>query len=328
MVYLDLTERATGIPYATLKHRLGGILEIYEKFVGVDPLIEPMKIYPAVHYSMGGLWVDFAKDTRPLDQGGGGCLHGDPRNHTTNIPGLYAAGEADYQYHGANRLGANSLLSCIYTGLFIGPCVKSYITDSQQPDAPASLFDAAAKQQQKRHEQLMASSGDQNPYVIHRELGRSMSDNVTIIRVNKRMKQTLALIEDLKDRYTHRLGMPDGSTWSNQSLAFARAVWDMLLLAEAITKAATARDESRGAHFKVPDDKADRHDIPLDQRALPRDDENWLKTTIVTYQNNHAQLTYEPVDISLVKPRPRTYGKTTAPAPEAAAPKPEPVAAK
>src|SRR6185369_10823988 len=91
MVYLDLTERATGIPYETLKHRLGGILEIYEKFVGVDPLLEPMKIYPAIHYSMGGMWVSYAHDERPVEtegkaHGGGGMKKGDPKNQMTNIP--------------------------------------------------------------------------------------------------------------------------------------------------------------------------------------------------------------------------------------------------
>ena len=99
-VYLDLTH----IPRAELDRKLGGILSIYEKFQGVDPRDVPMKIFPAVHYSMGGLWVDYE---RTAD---GGLRSGSPRNQQTNIPGLYAIGECDYQYHGANRLGANSLL--------------------------------------------------------------------------------------------------------------------------------------------------------------------------------------------------------------------------
>jgi succinate dehydrogenase / fumarate reductase flavoprotein subunit len=100
MVYLDLSH----IDRATLDRKLGGILEIYEKFVGVDPHDEPMKIFPGMHYTMGGLWVDF--------------------NQMTNIPGIFAAGEAEYQYHGANRLGANSLLSCIYGGFVAGPSTR------------------------------------------------------------------------------------------------------------------------------------------------------------------------------------------------------------
>ena len=323
MVYLDLTEKATGIKYEVLKKRLGGILEIYEKFVGVDPLLEPMKIYPAVHYSMGGMWVDFEKDTRPVAQGGGGMVEGSPRNQMTNIPGLYAAGEADYQYHGANRLGANSLLSCIFSGLFMGPGVKNYVKNAKgsAADANAHVYESRVKDQQKLTETLMKADGDCNPYVLQRELGKSMSDNVTILRINKRMKQTLSLIEDLKNRYNTRLGMPDGSNWSNQTLGFARSVWDMLLLSEAITKAAAARDESRGAHFKIPDELETRTDIPLDDRAMKRDDEHWLKTTLATYRDGRCELSYEPVDISLADPVKRDYGKTsTAAKTEAAKP--------
>ncbi|MGN6368848.1 MAG: succinate dehydrogenase flavoprotein subunit [Phycisphaerae bacterium] len=338
MVYLDLTERATGIKYEVLKKKLGGILEIYEKFVGVDPLTEPMRIYPAVHYSMGGLWVGYERDDRPVEHsgkavGGGGMKHGHPKNQMTNIPGLYAAGEADFQYHGANRLGANSLLSCIFTGLFMGPSVKNYIESQKGAAAEmaSGIFDARVRDELAKQEKLLKASGDQNPYVLQRELGKTMSDNVTIIRVNARMKKTLALIEDLKIRYQTKLGMPDGSTWSNQTLSFTRAVWDMLLVSEAVTKSAIARDESRGAHFKIPDDKADRTDIPLDDRALPRDDVHWLKSTIAAYKNGQCELSYEPVDISLAEPVKRDYGKTTGSAAvvaAAGAPKGEPVAAK
>jgi succinate dehydrogenase / fumarate reductase flavoprotein subunit len=305
MVYLDLTEKATGIKYEVLKKKLGGILEIYEKFVGVDPLKEPMRIYPAIHYSMGGLWVDFVKDQKT-----GGLEKGNVRNQMTNIPGLYAAGEADYQYHGANRLGANSLLSCITTGLFMGPCVKNYIEGVDSSKAPQALYDAVVKQETDKMNQLLAAKGDQNPYALHRELGKTMSDNVTIIRINKRMKETLALVQDIKNRFQTRLGLPDAATWTNQTLTFARSLWDMIILSEAITKAAIARDESRGAHYKIPDDLAERLDLALDARAYPRDDANFLKSTLVTYQNGEAVLSYEPVDISLVPPRARTYGKT------------------
>jgi succinate dehydrogenase / fumarate reductase flavoprotein subunit len=318
MVYLDLTEQSTGIKYEVFKKRLGGILEIYEKFVGVDPLLEPMRIYPAIHYSMGGLWVDYARDEAPVERcgcmhGGGGMKKGDPRNQSTNIPGLYAAGEADYQYHGANRLGANSLLSCIFAGLFMGPSVKNYI-ESQKIraiDAPASLFEAGVEREHARTARLAAAAGDQNPYALHKELGKSMSDNCTIIRINTRMKQTLSLIADLKERYQTRLGMPDSSPWTNQTLAFARSVWDMLLLSEAITTAAIAREESRGAHFKIPDALENHIDIPLDERALKRDDEHWLKTTLATYKDGRCELSYEPVDISLAPPVKRDYGRTT-----------------
>src|SRR6202158_4786300 len=115
VVYLDVTH----IPAAVLDRKLGGIMEIYEKFQGVDPRHNPMKIFPAVHYSMGGLWVDYEADAR------NNLVAGSPRQQSPNIPGLYASGECDYGYHGANRLGANSLLSCIYAGIIGGPAMIS-----------------------------------------------------------------------------------------------------------------------------------------------------------------------------------------------------------
>ncbi|MFM7516449.1 MAG: succinate dehydrogenase (quinone) flavoprotein subunit, partial [Pirellula sp.] len=147
-VYLDLTH----IPRHELDRKLGGILEIYEKFQGVDPRDEPMKIFPAVHYSMGGLWVDYEAN------GEGGLLPGSPRNQSTNIPGLYAIGECDYQYHGANRLGANSLLSCIFSGLFTGPGIVNWIKSNKAAaDLPKSIFEGAVSEQQARHKKLLST---------------------------------------------------------------------------------------------------------------------------------------------------------------------------
>src|SRR2546423_1795828 len=121
MVYLDLRDEGKKRGREAILHKLEGILEIYEKFVGTDPLSEPMKIFPAVHYTMGGLWAGFTKDAKT-----GGLKAGDPANMMTNVPGLYAMGEVSFAYHGANRLGANSLLSCIFDGLFGGLCIKNY----------------------------------------------------------------------------------------------------------------------------------------------------------------------------------------------------------
>src|SRR3954467_7044988 len=153
MVYLDLRDKVKEIGREKVLGKLEGILEIYEKFVGTDPLDEPMKIFPAVHYSMGGLWATFAKDEMT-----GGLKFGDPRNMSTNIPGLYTMGEASFAYHGANRLGANSLLSCIFDGLFGGTCIKNYITDGTKvnaADLPQSIFDSFEKQEQDRQNWLV-----------------------------------------------------------------------------------------------------------------------------------------------------------------------------
>src|SRR5438309_7316597 len=137
-VYLDVSH----IPAAILDRKLGGIMEIYEKFQGVDPRHNPMKTFPAVHYSMGGLWEDYEADAK------NNLVAGSPRQQSTNIPGLYAAGECDYAYHGANRLGANSLLSCIYAGMIGGPAMIGYAKNAapKKGDVPAALL-ASAKQQ-------------------------------------------------------------------------------------------------------------------------------------------------------------------------------------
>ncbi len=140
MVYLDLTHKDP----KELDIKLGGIIEIYEKFVGEDPRKVPMKIFPAVHYSMGGLWIDY--------------------NHMTNIPGLFAAGECDYQYHGANRLGANSLLSCVFGGMVAGPKAIEYMRglEKSAEDLPSSLFEAQQKKEQEKFDQILKMDGTEN----------------------------------------------------------------------------------------------------------------------------------------------------------------------
>jgi succinate dehydrogenase / fumarate reductase flavoprotein subunit len=302
MVYLDLRDKVKQIGREAVLHKLEGILEIYEKFVGTDPLDEPMKIFPAVHYSMGGLWTTFKrKETSP-----GGLVFGDPANASTNIPGLYAMGEVNFAYHGANRLGANSLLSCIFDGLFCGPSVKNYAYDAKvaAADVPSSVFDRYVKQEKDRMEQLIRSDGSENPYLLWQEMGRMMTDNCTVVRYNDKLEATRAKCQEWKERYK-RIRLSDTGMWSNQNLSFARAVRDMILQSEAILTGALLRNESRGAHFKP--------DYP------EREDKEFLKATIATYDaaSDSTRISYAPVDTSLVTPRPRTYGKT-APAPRAA----------
>ncbi len=294
MVYLDLTERVTGIKRAVFLSKLEGILEIYEKFVGADPLEEPMKIFPAVHYSMGGLWAGFTKDEKT-----GGLKFGHPNNMMTNVPGLYTMGEVSFAYHGANRLGANSLLSCIFDGLFGGSCIKNYCTDAARTacaDVPQTAYDAVVRQETDRQNWLLSNSGDENPYLLWQEMGKWMTDYCTVVRYNDKLQMTLERCQEWKDRY-QRVKLSDTGMWTNQNLSFARATRDMILLAEATLKAALLRDESRGAHYKP---------------AFPeRDDANFLKATIATYDaaSDSPVISYAPVDVSLSTPRARTYGK-------------------
>ena len=294
MVYLDLRDEVQKRGRKAILDRLEGILEIYEKFVGTDPLDEPMKIFPAVHYTMGGLWASFTKEEKT-----GGLKPGAPNNMSTNIPGLYTMGECSFAYHGANRLGANSLLSCIFDGLFGAPGIKNYCADVARLDSrdvPQSVYDSAVAQEQEKQDRLINQTGDENPYLLWQEMGKWMTDNCTVVRQNDRLEKTLARCQEWKERYG-RVKLSDTGMWTNQNLSFTRALRDMILMAEAILKGALLRNESRGAHYKP--------EFP------ERDDEHFLKATIATYDpdTNSAGITYGPVDTSLVVPRPRTYGK-------------------
>lgn len=307
-VYLDLTH----IPKETLDRKLGGILEIYEKFQGVDPRFVPMKIFPAVHYSMGGLWIDYEKSAT------GGLVEGSPRNQQTNIPGLYAIGECDYQYHGANRLGANSLLSCIFSGLFVAPGVVSSFDHARDREADAPLFADALKTQERRHAELLARpAGGENPYDLHDELGKVMTRACTVVRQNDQLAEAYEAVCALEERW-QRCSLSDSGSWTNQNVVFTKALGDMFPLAKLILKGALQRDECRGAHYKpafaMPgveaDDPAERR--RLAEQWCDRFEENtkkWLKTTVARHgEDGHPVLTYEDVDTTLIPPRPRLYG--------------------
>lgn len=282
-VYLDVTH----IDRKKLDEKLRGVLEIYEKFVGDDPRHVPMRIFPAVHYSMGGIWVN--DGTKP----------GSVPYHMTNVDGLFAVGECDYQYHGANRLGANSLLSCLTSGEIAGPAVCQYVdgltkhVDTKDPELGAQ--EAFRKAQ---YEQIKAMRGDENPFQIWRELGTLMTENMTVVRYNDRLKATLGHLDALEDRY-ERIGVSDAAGWTNQTIPFTRQLKNMLVLAKVMTKGALQRDESRGAHYK-PEFSA-------------RDDENFQKTTVAQFDPSNPRdpkISYEAVDISQVKPRLRNYSAT------------------
>jgi len=270
MVYLDISH----LPRHDLDTRLYGIMEIYERYTGDDPRRVPMKVFPAVHYNMGGLWVD--------------------GNMATSIPGLFAAGEAEYQHHGANRLGANSLVSCIFDGMVAGPAAVAYAEGASRgaSNTPSPLYEAEARRQTDINERLLTSTGSEDVYALYTEMGDVMRENVTVIRRNDALKKTGEKLVELQDRYNN-IRLPDKSGTANQGLVFARELYNMLVLARAITDGALMRDESRGAHFKP--------EFPV------RNDKDWLKTTKATYSPDGPVLEYEPVDVSLIEPRERHY---------------------
>jgi succinate dehydrogenase flavoprotein subunit len=271
MVYLDVSH----LDPVMLDRKVGGVLEIYEKFVGEDPKKVPMKIFPGMHYSMGGLWVDY--------------------DHMTNVPGLFAAGEVDYQYHGANRLGANSLLSCLYSGKVAGPAMVAYACG--QSAAPANgIFERETQRQEDVYARIMRLDGPENAFALAREMGEWMTANVTVIRQNRKLRETDDKLLELKDRFG-RVGLSDRGRWANQEVAFVRQLWNMLELARVITLGAFRRDESRGAHYKP--------EFPN------RDDARWLKTTKARWTSDGPQFSDEPVDVSLIAPRARKYDVAT-----------------
>lgn len=302
-VYLDLTHKDEKF----LRTRLSGILEIYEKFAGEDPYKNPMKVFPAVHYSMGGLWVDFERDSR------GSLRVGSPRNHATNIPGLYAVGEVDYQYHGANRLGANSLLSCIYGGIVAGPAVAAYQKSLAKSafDLPKSVFDKAEKKCREDYERILQQNRDdskaENPYVMHQELGEIMLRDCTIEKDNATLDKVLEKISEFDER-VQKVSCADRSQRVNQNAQFIRHLENMLALSRVIAEGAKRRDESRGAHYK-----------PAFTR---RNDADYLRTTLARHRGvgevefirefdyscaGQPVHVTDAVDTSLVTPRERKY---------------------
>ena len=270
-VYLDLSHLDSDF----LERRLGGILEIYEKFNGDDPKKVPMKIYPGIHYFMGGIHVDW--------------------KHMTCVPGLFAAGECDYMYHGANRLGANSLLSAAYSGTVCGPAAADYINslDHTANETDSGVFDEYLKKELKYDEEIRSMDGDENPYALHQEMGELMTRNVGIVRYNKALAETDIELQNIMERW-HHIRMIDQGSYSNQTVMFVKQLKNMMELARVITLSALNRNESRGAHYKP--------DYP------DRNDEEFLKTTKAFWTENGPVLEWEDVDISHLTPVQRTYG--------------------
>ncbi|MBI4398121.1 MAG: succinate dehydrogenase flavoprotein subunit [Candidatus Omnitrophica bacterium] len=271
VVYLDVSHLARHV----LEEKLLGVIEIYEKFAGQDPRKVPMKVFPSVHYTMGGMYVN--------------------DKQMSNVSGLLAAGECDYQYHGANRLGANSLLSCFYGGELAAQTAVEYIKGKEKEEPVSGgerVCELEVKRQNEINEHLLAARGKENPFSLWEEMGRWMTENVTVVRYNDKLKKTEEKLLEIQERYQD-INLSDMTTWVNQPLVFARDLWNMIVLARVITRGALLRDESRGSHYKP--------EFPN------RDDEKFLKTTVARYTPEGPEISYEAVDTSLIQPKPRVY---------------------
>ena len=305
-VYLDLTEKDDDY----LLRKLGAILDIYEKFRGVDPKHVPMEIYPAYHYSMGGLYAGYEAD------GTGRLMKDSPLNQMTNIPNVYAVGEADHQYHGANRLGANSLMSCIFAGLVTGESVVALAKNSKSAPASSSLLESEQKLETENYKKLVAQDGPENPFVIHKELGEAMSAFCLIERHNDELLQLRGMIQGYEERLKKASSL-DKSGSGNMSAVFLRQLDGMITMSKAVVEGAILRDECRGAHYKPAfDNEAPSKETPIDDPAWTAyyekflvQSQEWLKTTIAKYDPAKALPTieYKPVDSRHLEPEPRDY---------------------
>lgn len=284
-VYLDVSH----LPPEKIQ-KLASVLDIYEKFTGEDPSKVPMRIFPAVHYTMGGGWVDWPAADDPD--------RWERYRQMTNLPGCFNIGESDYQFHGANRLGANSLLSCIFAGLVAGKEVPRYLASLSKGygDMSSTLFEKNIDAELQERQRLLKGNGNENVHYLHDELAMWMVDKVTVKRNNVDLQKTLNKIKEIRERFKN-ITLDDHSQFANQTLAFALQFGAMLDIALIITKGALMRNEFRGAHFKP--------EFP------ERDDENWLKTTIATYDptKDEPVISYEPVDMRHLKPILRDYSK-------------------
>jgi len=251
-VYLDFKTAISIHGKAKIKERYGNLFTMYKKITGIDAYKEPMKISPAAHFSMGGLWVDYELGT--------------------SIPGLYAVGEANFADHGANRLGANSLLQASVDGNFVLPNTisnflsKEISTGTIPTDTPE--FDEAEKAVRDQIEKLMAIKGNMPVDQIHRRLGKIMFKEVAMSRNEKGMKWAIEEIRKLRDEFWSNVAIPGDADSINSELEKAGRLADYLEIAELMTLDALDRKESCGAHF--------REEYQTEDGEAVRDDENYM----------------------------------------------------
>lgn len=281
-VYLDVSELK-----AESHKKIASILEIYEKFMGDDPRKVPMKIFPAVHYSMGGAWVDWPASDDPT--------RWSRFRQMTNIPGCFNVGESDFLYHGANRLGANSLLSCLFGGLVTGLEVARYL-ETVDNRSEEKWFSEALQIEEESKKEMLSRSGPENIHKLHDELADWMVKNVTVKRNNRDLEQTIDKIKEIRER-ARNITLADTSRFVNQTYIFARQFEPMVEIALVIATCALLRNESRGAHAKL--------------EFSERNDKEWLKTSIAQWdpETRSPKISYVDVDTRYISPVLRDYKK-------------------
>jgi succinate dehydrogenase / fumarate reductase flavoprotein subunit len=283
-VYLDFSDAIKRLGRKTIEERYGNLFEMYGKITGEDPYVVPMRIYPAPHYTMGGLWVDY--------------------DLQSNIPGLFVLGEANFSDHGANRLGASALMQGLADGYFvipytIGDYLAPFLNKPVSTDTPA--FQATEAEVQDRISKMLSINGKRTADSFHRQLGRIVWDYCGIARNAAGLKKALQLIPELRQEFWSNLRLVGGADGVNQELEKAGRVSDYFELAELMCLDALDREESCGGHLR------EEHQTP-DGEAL-RDDEKY--TYVAAWEWNgpgqSPTLNKEPLEFEYVKPSQRSY---------------------
>jgi succinate dehydrogenase / fumarate reductase flavoprotein subunit len=283
-VYLDFADAIKRLGEDTIRERYGNLFEVYEKITGENAYKVPMRIYPAVHYTMGGLWVDY--------------------DLMSNVPGLFVIGEANFSDHGANRLGASALMQGLADGYFVLPnTLPNYLASQMgkrpSPDSPG--FRQAEEDVRARIEKLLKANGTRSLDSFHRELGLLLWDKCGMSRHEKGLRDALQKIPEVREQFWHDVRVPGSDEDFNQSLERAGRVADFLEFAELMCMDALERDESAGAHFR------EEHQTP-DGEAL-RDDENHAAVFAWEFQGDrqHPKLHREPLHFETVHLAQRSY---------------------
>jgi succinate dehydrogenase / fumarate reductase flavoprotein subunit len=232
-VYLDFRDAIAEQGQEAIAAKYGNLFDMYQRITGDDPYQVPMRIYPAVHYTMGGLWVDY--------------------HLMSTIPGLFVLGEANFSDHGANRLGASALMQGLADGYFVIPqTLGAYLaTRKPEPVTPEHpAFEASEDQARSHIDQLLNIQGDKTVMTFHRELGRLVWDYVGMARDQAGLETAIARIQDLREEFWHNLKLPGDANTLNKNLEFAGRVADFMELAELMARDALHREESCGGHFR------------------------------------------------------------------------------
>ncbi|MBD3335711.1 MAG: succinate dehydrogenase (quinone) flavoprotein subunit, partial [Candidatus Eisenbacteria bacterium] len=283
-VYLDLGDALGRLGLPTVRERYGNLFDMYEEITGDDPTKTPMRIFPAPHYAMGGLWVDY--------------------NLMSTIPGLHVAGEANFSDHGANRLGASALMQGLADGTFIIPRVIGDYLGGERPaaiDTNAEPFREAEARAQGVTERLLAAGGEKTPREFHRELGSILWNRVGMARRREGLNEALRAIRDLRAEFWENVRVPGDSAELNKNLEIAGRVADYLELAELMARDALQREESCGAHF--------REEHRTEAGEAVRDDENFSFVAAWEHRGEQEEpkLHREPLVFETAKPSSRSY---------------------